>query len=92
MQWKQYERENFTPSNSWETLTGREIEKIYSSLGLSERAGNSRRNLGLFTLLAAIIISFISYMIYMFEGDEKWFSRFALFSILLGLYLIADKE
>lgn len=35
--WEQYQKENFTPSNSWETLTGREIEAIYRAISPKTR-------------------------------------------------------
>lgn len=38
MQFRQYQRENFTPATDFGLLTGREIERIYNNIKLSEKA------------------------------------------------------
>jgi len=57
-----------------------------------DKGGNPIRNAGLFMLLIHLLFFYTSSIIYMSQGNELWFSRFALASILLGLYLIADKN
>ena len=57
-----------------------------------EKGGNPMRNAGLLLLLLNMFLCSISAMIYVFQNNELWFSRAALASILLGLYLIADKD
>ena len=56
------------------------------------KGGNPMKNLGLLLLLIHILFFYVSATIYIFQGNELWFSRAAIASILLGLYLIADKE
>lgn len=41
-QFLQYRKEYFTPAQSHTQLTGREIQKIYFNIGLSERAIKSK--------------------------------------------------
>jgi len=38
MQFRQYQKENFTPATDYGLLTGREVERIYYNVKLSERA------------------------------------------------------
>ncbi len=56
------------------------------------KGGNGMRNLGLIILLLIILMSFTSSVFHAVSGNPEWFSRMALGSILLGLYLIADKK
>jgi len=42
MQFNQYKKEYFTPAIDFRFLTGREIEVIYSNIGLSERANKNQ--------------------------------------------------
>lgn len=56
------------------------------------KGGNSTRNLGLLLLLIHLFFFYVSAIIYIFQNNELWFSRSAIASILLGLYLIADRD
>lgn len=56
------------------------------------KGGNPLRNLGLLVLIASSLAFFMSGFIYGIQGSELWFSRMAIASILLGLFLIADKN
>ncbi len=57
-----------------------------------EKGGNPMRNAGLLLLLLNMFFFYTSAITYIIQGNELWFSRAAVASILLGLYLIADKE
>jgi len=57
-----------------------------------DKGGSSLRNIGILLLLIHLIFFYISASIYMFQNNELWFSRAAVASILLGLYLIADRD
>lgn len=56
------------------------------------KGGNPMRNLGLILLLLHMTFFYISAGVYMSQNNPEWFPRAAIGSILLGLYLIADKE
>jgi len=54
--------------------------------------GNAYRNIGIIILIVFALLNFVSAFIYGIQDNEKWFSRMALGSILLGLFLIADRD
>lgn len=56
-----------------------------------ENRGFTFRNIGLLILLLSCCFFFTSGLIYMVNNNPMWFSRAAVASIILGLYLNADK-
>lgn len=42
-------------------------------------------------LLTTGVLSFFSSFVYMIHGDERWYSRFSLGFIILGINLIIEK-